>query len=139
MKADLYDVTSTVNNMKNGEIEKKWSVVDTIDCLAKGYVTKSSGTNSTEVSSNQSIILTKEEVKLRSSDPIPSTYRVSNIRNSSSILVWKEENTSAGIAGATIFEVNGSTPLVDFDGTVLGYETILKRQDIQSLVLDEEV
>ncbi len=74
-------------------------------------------------------------VKIRSLAAINSEDRVVAIRNSFGV-VWNEDDTissQGGIDGATIFEPRGSTPIVDFDGRVLEYETVLQRQEIQTL------
>jgi hypothetical protein len=50
--------------------------------------------------------------------------------------VWNEDDTissQGGVDGATIFEPRGSTPIIDFDGRVIEYETVLQRQEIQTL------
>ena len=74
-------------------------------------------------------------IKLRTTKPISSGCRATNIRNSEGI-IWSESTTlpsEGGYEGATIFEIRGVSPIMDFTGKVIEYEVILQRQEIQRL------
>lgn len=134
MKADLYAPTDSVDEF-TGAIKKTWELVDTVPCLARSIVTTSTGSNSSNFVTGKYINYPENTIKFRSKNPIDSTYRVVAIRNSQEV-IWKENQYGAnngGLNGATIFEPRGSTPITDHRGMILEYETMLERQEIQSL------
>jgi hypothetical protein len=137
MKADIYEPTTT-RNATNGMITKSWALQKTVSCYARGILGSQLGGNSAQVDLKDYITITKDFIKIRTVDPISTEYRVVAIRNSEGN-IWKEDyiqNTAGGLDGATIFEPSGTTPLLDYLGKVLEYETVLKRQEIQSLEVD---
>jgi hypothetical protein len=137
MKADIYQSVIT-RNPDNGMVTKVWSLKESVPCFARGILGSQLGGNSAQVELKDYVVLAKDFVKIRTSSPISSEYRVSNIRTGDN-LIWSEsyiENTAGGLNGATIFEPSGTTPLIDFSGKVMEYETVLKRQEVQSLEID---
>lgn len=135
MKADIYEPTTT-RNATNGMITKSWALQKTVPCYARGILGSQLGGNSADVGIKDYITITKDFIKIRTSEPISTEFRVVAIRNSDGV-IWTEDyiqNTAGGLDGATIFEPSGTTPLLDYLGKVLEYETVLKRQEIQSLV-----
>ncbi len=134
MKADIYEPTTT-RNATNGMITKSWALQKTVSCYARGILGSQLGGNSADVGIKDYITITKDFIKIRTTDPISTELRVVGIRNSD-VVIWTEDyiqNTAGGLNGSTIFEPSGSTPLLDHTGRVIEYETILKRQEIQSL------
>jgi len=134
MTADIYEPTTT-RNATNGMVTKSWALQKTVSCYARGILGSQLGGNSAQVDLKDYITITKDFIKIRTADPISTEYRVVAIRNSEGN-IWKEDyiqNTAGGLDGATIFEPSGTTPLLDYLGKVLEYETVLKRQEIQSL------
>lgn len=139
MTADLYSPTITQDE-NTGAVQKTWEKTATIDCLAKGVVRSGIGDNSNTVEVKNYLNVISGLVKLRSRNPINSSVRVTNIKNDTET-IWKEDiltgvGSAGGVNGATIFEPRGSTPIMDHLGHVIEYETILQRQEIQSLVID---
>lgn len=134
MTADIYEPTTT-RNATNGMVTKSWALQKTVSCYARGILGSQLGGNSAQVDLKDYITITKDFIKIRTADPISTEYRVVAIRNSEGN-IWTEDyiqNTAGGLDGATIFEPSGTTPLLDYLGKVLEYETVLKRQEIQSL------
>jgi len=134
MQADIYEPTTT-RNATNGMVTKSWALQKTVSCYARGILGSQLGGNSAQVDLKDYITTTKDFIKIRTADPISTEYRVVAIRNSEGN-IWKEDyiqNTAGGLDGATIFEPSGTTPLLDYLGKVIEYETVLKRQEIQSL------
>jgi hypothetical protein len=137
MTADIYEPTTT-RNATNGMVTKSWALQKTVSCYARGILGSQLGGNSAQVDLKDYITITKDFIKIRTADPISTEYRVVAIRNSEGN-IWTEDyiqNTAGGLDGATIFEPSGTTPLLDYLGKVLEYETVLKRQEIQSLEVD---
>lgn len=134
MKADIYIPSKTQNSI--GMVQSSWSLDKTISCSARTILRESllGGSSSVDVAGMYQQAV--DTIKMRSREPIDPDFRVCNIRNSNGT-VWTEDNTidsDGGIDGATIFEPRGSTPIIDFNGSVLEYETLLQRQEIQKLV-----
>lgn len=134
MKADIYIPSKIQNSI--GMVQNTWAFDRTISCSARTILRESllGGSSSVDVAGmfQQAI----DTIKLRSKDPIDPHHRLVNLRNSDGV-IWVEDNTidsDGGVGGATIFEPRGSTPIIDFDGKVLEYETLLQRQEIQKLV-----
>jgi len=137
MTADIYEPTTT-RNETNGMITKSWSLKETVSCYARGILGSQLGGNSADVGIKDYITITKDFIKIRTTGPISTEFRVVAIRNSEDV-IWKEDyiqNTAGGLDGATIFEPSGTTPLLDYSGRVIEFETVLKRQEIQSLEVD---
>ncbi len=133
MKADIYQATVTQD--ATGAVVRAWTFEKTINCLAKGVVRKGLGDNSTTVEINNYLNMLISMVKIRSSEVIPSDRRIVRIRNSSGVIYLENQDPSSdgGFQGSTIFESRGSTPLINFDGSVIEYETVIMRQEIQRL------
>ena len=137
MQADIYEPTTT-RDATNGMVTKSWALQKTVSCYARGILGSQLGGNSADINIKDYITITKDFVKIRTAAPISSEFRIVAIRSSEGI-IWTEnyiQNTEGGLDGATIFEPSGTTPLLDYRGRVLEYETVLKRQEIQSLEVD---
>jgi hypothetical protein len=137
MTADIY-APETTRNETNGMVLKTWTVQSTVSCFARSILGSQLGGNSAQVDLKDYLINSKDFVKIRTKGPISSEYRVVSIRNSDG-LIWTEDyiqNSAGGLDGATIFEPSGTTPLLDYNGRVIEYETVLKRQEVQTLEVD---
>lgn len=133
MEADIYQPTVTQD--ATGAAVKVWVFEKTIPCIARGTLRKGVGENSTAVEVNNYLNFLHSLVKLRSQDIIPSNRRVVRIRNSDGVIFLEDQDpaSSGGFQGSTIFEPRGSTPMMNFDGSVIEYETVLMRQEIQRI------
>jgi len=133
MKADIY--SASVTQGVAGEVIRTWVKEETIDCYARGILRKGVGENSTAFEINNYVNILNSMVKVRTNKIIPADIRVVIIRNDYET-VYKEgqdPSSAGGVEGATIFEPRGSTPIINFDGSVIEYETVLMRQEIQRL------
>ena len=133
MKADIY--SASVTQDATGAVVKSWAFEKTIDCIARGVIRKGVGENSTAVEVNNYLNILHSMVKLRASEIIPSDRRVVRVRNNDGVIFLENQDPSSdgGFQNSTIFEPRGSTPLINFDGSVVEYETVLMRQEIQKL------
>lgn len=134
MKADIYNPEVT-RDPKNGMVTKNWAIVKTIDCIARGLLGSKMGNNSSSVDIKDQIVINKDFIKIRTKEPISSISRVVAIRTGDNV-IWKEDyvaNSKGGVDGATIFEPRGSTPIINFDGSIIEFETVLQRQEVQIL------
>jgi len=132
MQADIY-AQSSKQDSNTGSIKKMWSYVRTIDCSAKGNIT-SSGTSR---SSDKQLFSNKYEnqqiVEIRSISQINYREKINNIRDSAGNVIWKELNYPTETP--TVFEVISSTPVTDPFGNVIAYNSIAKRSENQEIGL----
>lgn len=133
MKADIYK--PTISQDSTGAVVKSWTLEKTINCVARGVVRKGVGENSTAVEVNNYLNILHSMVKIRAAEIVPSDRRVVRVRNSQGVIFLENQDPSSdgGFQGSTIFEPRGSTPLLNFDGSVIEYETVLMRQEIQRI------
>lgn len=133
MKADIYE--PSISQDATGAVVKTWTLSDTIDCVVRGILRKGVGDNSVSVSLEDYINVFNSTLKMRSQSVIPTDHRVVNIRNNSVTIFLENQDPASegGVNNATIFEPRGSTPLTSFDGSIIEYETVLVKQQIQKL------
>lgn len=133
MQADIY--SASVTQDATGAVSKAWTYQKTIDCFARSILRKGVGLNSTTVEIDEYLINVGSMIKLRSSEPIPYNVRLAKIRNDNGVIYLESQYASSagGLDGSTIFEPRGSTPIANFDGSVIEYETVLMRQEVQRL------
>lgn len=134
MQADIY--SASVTQDPTGAVSKTWEFQKTINCVARGVLRKGVGENSTSVEINNYLNILNSMIKLRSSEPISYNLRVVKVRNSDGVIFLENQDPSSegGFEGSTIFEPRGSTPLINFDGSIIEYETVLMRQEIQRFI-----
>lgn len=135
MQADIYEATITQDI--TGTVVKRWAFKETVDCTVRSMLGRGTGRNSTEFDIENYINVLNSMIKLRSQTVISSANRVANIRNSKEI-IYKENQDPAsegGLSDSTIFEPRGSVPIMNFDGSIIEYETVLLRQEVQELTL----
>jgi len=133
MKADIYSASVTQDAV--GAVQKTWQYEKTINCYARGVIRKGVGDNSVVLNVNQYINVLNSLVKLKSAEVISSDKRVVLIRNNEEVIYKEDQDPSSegGFESSTIFEPRGSTPITNFDGSVVEYETVLMRQEVQRL------
>lgn len=135
LRADIYRplITQDITGVAN----KRWRYERTVLCSARSILRKGTGDNSTAMEIEERLNKLNSMVKLRCNRIIPSNRLVLNIRNED-LTIYQENQDPASAGGyntATIFEVFGSSPIVNYDGAVIEYETILKRREIQQIVI----
>lgn len=125
MLADIVEQTNTQNAA--GQMSRAWDYdnpVATVRCSARGIL----GGGIRVVGSTERWNTTYEDVewvKLRTATQYSDRNRVSNIRDADGTLVWKKIDKS-GNETASVFDVMGSTPVIDPFGAVKEYELLLK-------------
>lgn len=136
LRADIYRPITTVDSMV-GNASKAWRYERTVTCSARSILRKGTGPNSTFIDIEDTLNDLESMVKLRCNRVIPSNRLVLNIRNQD-LTVYQEIQdplSEGGYNTSTIFDVKGSTPIINYDGSVLEYETILTRCEIQKITL----
>ena len=128
MKLDVYRVQID-QDPNSGEIKRQWIYTETLPCLAKSII--SSGVRSP---SNDRTVDTQyrveEIIKVMTLVKLPRNAKLSNIRDLNNKVLWEEAEISGN--PATIFDIVGSTPIIDGFGQILEFETTVQRSDIQN-------
>ena len=138
MQADIYK--PSISQDSSGAAVKTYIYEKTVPCFARTNIRAGSGDNSTVVNLRDYINYLNSIIKMRTQEKIPLDRKVVKIRNHNGI-IWQEneDQTSAGgFQGSTIFEVRGSTPIINFDGSVIEYDIMLMRQESQVLAWKRE-
>jgi hypothetical protein len=132
MQADIYTQASQ-QDLNTGSIKKVWSYVRTIDCAAKGNITRSGTSGSNDKQSFSNKYENQQIVEIRSKTQINYREKINNIRDSAGNVIWKELNYPTETP--TVFEVISSTPVTDPFGNVIAYNSIAKRSENQEIGL----
>jgi hypothetical protein len=74
--------------------------------------------------------MVEEILKVMTLVKLPRNAKISNVRDLNGIVLWEEAEISGN--PATIFDIVGSTPIIDGFGQILEYETTIQRSDIQN-------
>lgn len=132
MLLDLY-VQTDEQDPDTGVIKKEWNYSQTIPCFASGLISSSATARSTD----RQVIGNKYEniqmVEIRTSSKISIRNKITNIRNSNNEVLWFELNYPNETP--TVFELVGTTPMTDPFGSVVAYNSTLKRSENQSIGL----
>jgi hypothetical protein len=109
------------------EIVRDWSFTKTFSCYPQSIFTDAVS----DAASGKRLDKDYEEfelIKIRTQLDLQKRNRVTNIRDSAGNVVWTEDNLERT---PTIFEVQGTTPIFDMFNTLIEYEALLKRVEIQ--------
>lgn len=128
MQLDLYRVQID-QDANSGEIKRQWIYTETLPCLAKSIISSGvrSPSNDKTIDSNYKV---EEILKIMTLVKLPRNAKISKIRDLNNQILWEEAEISGN--PATIFDIVGSTPIIDGFGQILEYETTIQRSDIQN-------
>lgn len=132
MKADIYRQSET-QNQYTGALNKEWNYYKTLDCHAKGVISNSATTRSSDRQVFDNKYTNDQMIQIRTIDRITIREKVTNIRDKDNNVIWTELNFPAETP--TVFEVTGTTPITDPFGRVIGYSSSLKRSENQQIGL----
>jgi hypothetical protein len=132
MKMDVYR-QSEIQDPDTGAIVKQWNYYSTADCHAKGIISNSATTRSSDKQIMSNKYTNDQVIQLRTLDRVLFRDKITNIRNKDGIVIWAEINFPTETP--TVFEVMGSTPITDPFGEVIAWNTTLKRSENQQIGL----
>lgn len=132
MKMDVYRQSETQDS-NSGEIKKQWSYYKTVSCHAKGVISNSTTTRSSDRQEFSNKYKNEQLIQVRTVDRLYNNEKVTNIVDSHNNPIWKELNYPSETP--TVFEVIGVTPMMDALGRVIGYSSNLKRSENQVIGL----
>jgi len=128
MTAVLY-AEETVQNEDTGGISRTYTEAGRIKCYATGIAASGKDVPGTyEGFSGQGIYSSSDLIRMYTAQPIPKEYKVSYVRDIEGTL-WEED----GNGYPTIFDSNGSTPIVSAGGRIIEYVSLLTRSEVQDV------
>ena len=130
MKMDVYRQFDT-QNPDTGAIIKEWQYYKTVDCHAKGVVSNSATTRSSDKQIFDNRYVNDQIIQVRTSERITAREKITNIRDIDGNVIWIEINFPTETP--TVFEVMGTTPITDPFGRVLAYNSAMKRSENQTI------
>ena len=130
MKMDVYRQFDT-QNPDTGAIVKEWHYYKTIDCHAKGVVSNSATTRSSDKQIFDNKYVNDQIIQVRTVERVTAREKVTNIRDMAGNVIWIEINFPTETP--TVFEVMGTTPITDPFGRVLAYNSAMKRSENQRI------
>ena len=132
MKMDVYRQIDS-QNPDTGAIVKEWLYYKTVDCSAKGVISNSSSTRTNSIQAFGTKYVNEEILQVRTAQRLTFREKITNIRDSKNNPIWVELNYPTETP--TVFEVIGSTPVTDGFGTVIAYNSAIKRSENQNIGL----
>lgn len=132
MKMDIYRQLDR-QDPDSGALVKEWVYYKTVDCSAKGVISNSSSTRTNSIQSFGSKYNYEEILQIRTAGRLTLREKVTNIRDSKDNPIWVELNYPSDTP--TVFEVIGSTPVTDGFGSVIAYNSVIKRSENQTIGL----
>ena len=132
MKMDIYRQFE-VQNPDSGAIKREWHYSKTIPCHAKGVISNSATTRSSDRQQFGNTYTNEQMVQVRTLDRLYVNQKITNIVDAGNEVIWKELNYPTETP--TVFEVVGVTPMMDSLGRVIGYSSNLKRSENQVIGL----
>jgi hypothetical protein len=130
MRLDVYRQIDQ-QDTDTGAIKKEWIYQRTIDCHAKGVISNSATTRSSDRQIFDNKYKNDQQIQVRTSERLTVRDKVTNIRDEQNNPIWTEINFPNETP--TVFEVVGTTPLTDPFGRVIGYNSSMKRSENQQI------
>jgi hypothetical protein len=130
MKMDVYRQID-FQDPNTGAIKKEWMFYKTIDCHAKGVISNSATSRSSDRQEFGSRYKNEQMIQVRTSERVTSREKVKGIRDSDGNQIWLELDYPTDTP--TVFEVVGTTPMTDPLGRVIGYNSSMMRSENQQI------
>ena len=130
MRMDVYRQTDQ-QDPDTGAIKKAWIYQRTVDCHAKGVISNSATTRSSDKQVFDNRYTNDQQIQVRTSDRVTTREKITNIRDQYDVPIWTEINFPSDTP--TVFEVMGTTPVTDPFGRVIAYNSSMKRSENQQI------
>lgn len=129
MKLDVYRQEEE-QDPNTGAMVKRFMFYKTLDCYARGVIQENINRNIDKQTFGNTYV-NSQAIEVRTLERLNQREKIKDIRDSNSNIIWYELNYPNNTG--TVFEVIGSTPITDPFGTVVGYNTSLKRSENQQI------
>lgn len=132
MKMDVYRQTEA-QDVNTGAIKREWSYYKTVNCHVKGIISNSATTRSSDRQTLSNTYTNEQLIQVRTVEKLTGREKATNIKDSTGKIIWTELDYPTETP--TVFEVVGTTPIMDAFGRVIGYSTNMKRSENQTIGL----
>lgn len=129
MKLDVYRQEEE-QDPDTGSMVKRFMFYKTLDCYARGVIQENVNRNIDRQTFGNTYI-NAQAIEIRTSERLNQREKIKDIRDSNGNIIWYELNYPNNTG--TVFEVVGSTPITDPFGSVVGYNTSVKRSENQQI------
>jgi hypothetical protein len=130
MKMDIYRQAES-QDPDTGAVKKSWSYYKTVPCHAKGVISNSATSRTGDYQVLKDKYVNAQIIVVRTESKLSLREKVTNVCSSDGETIWTEIDYPTETP--TVFEVIGSTPLTDPFGSVLGFNSTLKRSENQTI------
>ena len=130
MQMDVYRQYD-IQDPDTGAIKRDWQFYKTVDCHAKGVISNSATTRSSDKQVFGNKYMNDQIIQVRTSEKLTMREKVTNVRDAAGNVIWAESNFPTETP--TVFEVIGTTPVTDPFGTVIAYNSSMKRSENQQI------
>jgi hypothetical protein len=130
MKMDVYRQVDE-QDIDTGAIKKAWIYQRTVDCHAKGVISNSATTRSSDKQVFDNRYKNDQQIQVRTVDRLTAREKITNIRDQHDVPIWTEINFPTETP--TVFEVVGVTPITDPFGRTIGYNSAMRRSENQQI------
>jgi hypothetical protein len=130
MKLDVYRQTDE-QDPDTGAIKKQWIFYKTLPCHAKGVISNSSSTRTSDKQVMGNKYFNDQILQIRTAQRLTLREKITNIRDANNNYIWTEINSPNDTP--TVFEIMGTTPITDPFGKVIGYNSSVKRSENQQI------
>ena len=130
MRLDVYRQIDQQDS-DTGAIKKEWIYQRTIDCHAKGTISNSATTRSSDKQIFDNRYTSDQQVQIRTIERLTARDKITNICDQNGNPIWVEINFPNDTP--TVFEVVGTTPMTDPFGRLIGYNSTVKRSENQQI------
>jgi hypothetical protein len=130
MKLDVYRQTDE-QDPDTGAIKKQWIFYKTLPCHAKGIISNSSSTRTSDKQVMGNKYYNDQVLQIRTAQRLTLREKITNIRDANNNYIWTEINSPNDTP--TVFEIMGTTPITDPFGKVIGYNSSVKRSENQQI------
>jgi hypothetical protein len=130
MQLDLYRQYEQ-QDPDTGAMKREWQYQRTLDCYAKGIISNSTTSRSSDKQIFNNKYTNEQVIQVRTSERITMRDKITNIRDVNGNVIWTELNYPSETP--TVFEVVGVTPITDPFGNTLGYNSSMRRSENQQI------
>lgn len=130
MKMDIYKQVD-LQDSNTGALKKEWIFDRTVDCHAKGVISNSATSRSSDKQTFDNRYSNEQIIQVRTFGRVTAREKITNIQNRDGVCVWTEINFPSDTP--TVFEVVGTTPITDPFGRIVGYNSTMKRSENQQI------
>ena len=130
MSLDVYRQSET-QDPDTGAIVRTWNYYKTVQCHAKGVISNSATTRSSDKQIFSNKYINDQVIQIRTAEKLTAREKITNIKDMEGNVVWQEIDFPNETP--TVFEVMGTTPVTDPFGRVIAYNSSVKRSENQQI------